>query len=108
MPASTPAFPHADLAAWITAPTAPSTPLAVPAAVWGDLLRDGVSPDRIRLGESGDPPPDQWVVVSGLASSDPRAVAHFGSGVGALAVLEPTDRRTAEEGAGDPPGAGVG
>ena len=100
MPASTPALPHADLAAWITAPAAPSTPLSVPAAVWGDLLRDGVPPDRIRLDESGDPAPDQWVVVSGRASSDPRAVAHFGSGAGALDVLEPADRRTGEEGGG--------
>jgi len=100
MPASTPASPHADLAAWITAPAAPSTPLSVPAVVWGDLLRDGVPPDRIRLDESGDPSPDQWAVVSGRTSSDPRAVAHFGSGVGALAVLEPADQRTAEEGGG--------
>jgi putative peptide zinc metalloprotease protein len=100
MPASTPASPHADLAAWITAPAAPSTPLSVPAVVWGDLLRDGVPPDRIRLDESGDPSPDQWAVVSGRTSSDPRAVAHFGSGAGALTVLEPADRRTAEEGGG--------
>jgi len=100
MPASTPVLPHADLAAWITAPAAPSTPLSVPAAVWGDLLRDGVPPDRIRLGGSGDPRPDEWTVVSGSASSDPRAVAHFGSGAGALTVLEPADRRTAEEGGG--------
>jgi putative peptide zinc metalloprotease protein len=99
MPASSPAFPHAELAAWITAPAGPSAPLSVPAAVWGNLLRDGVPPDRIHLAEPGDNAADGWAVVSGRVASDPRAVVEFGSGAGTLTVLEPAgsaDQRAAE------------
>jgi putative peptide zinc metalloprotease protein len=88
-PGSTPPVPHGELAAWITSPAAPSTPLVVPAVVWGDLLRDGVPLDRVRLGEPEDAEAAEWAVVSGRVASDPRAVVQFGSGAGALTVLEP-------------------
>jgi putative peptide zinc metalloprotease protein len=92
VPLRAPTLPHTALAEWMTTPAAPTAPLAVPAELWGDLVREGVAPDRLHLGESVAGGAADWMVATGKIGTDPRAVARFGSGAGALTVLGPAGR----------------
>jgi putative peptide zinc metalloprotease protein len=95
MPPSAPALPHAALADWITTPAAPSASLAVPALLWGDLVRDGVPRERLHIAEAGGAGAADWGVATGEVGPDPRVVARFGSGADALTVLGPAGGGTA-------------
>lgn len=89
VPPTAPTTPHAALAAWMSTPGAPTEPLAVPAGVWGDLLRDGVSARRLRLQDTGNTGVGAWAVLRGSRGGHDRAVARFGSGPEALTVWGP-------------------
>jgi putative peptide zinc metalloprotease protein len=80
--------PHAELAAWITGPSSAGGTVAVLPGLWGDLIRDGVPPDRLVLvaapgSTSGAP----WTVEVGDATRRAPASATFGTGEAALTVL---------------------
>jgi putative peptide zinc metalloprotease protein len=87
--------PHRGLAAWLTDPASPAETLTAPAAVWADLLRDGVPVDRLRLpggeapGRTSPPDPGEWTVAVGAPGSGPSVRFVFGSGSSALTVLAP-------------------
>jgi putative peptide zinc metalloprotease protein len=86
LPLRAPELPHAALAGWLTGPGVPAGRVAVPAGLWGDLVRDGVPADRlVRNGGPGDGA--ELLVAPGRPASG-AAVAVFGSGSTAL-VVEP-------------------
>jgi putative peptide zinc metalloprotease protein len=90
-PETAPRLPHAALAAWITGPTSGDGSVAVPAGLWGDLVRDGVPLGRLARADSTAAAAAHWEVVSGEPVPDATAVAAFGSGPAALTV-RPTER----------------
>jgi putative peptide zinc metalloprotease protein len=99
-PAQAPPVASADLAAWITGPAAANGTVAVPARLWGDLVRDGVAPDRLALGGSTAAAAAAWTVELGEPAGGAAVVSQFGSGPTALTVLRPahvTAREQAEE-----------
>ncbi|WP_448623695.1 hypothetical protein [Geodermatophilus sp. URMC 64] len=97
LPLRAPGLPHAALAAWLTGPSAPAGALAVPAGLWGDLVRDGVPADRlVRDGGRSD---DVDLLVRTGQEASAGALATFGSGDTTLAVVpappSDADRRMA-------------
>jgi putative peptide zinc metalloprotease protein len=86
-PLSAPAPAHASLAAWITGPSAGGGTVRVSDAAWGDLIRDGVPPNRLVLTGDGSAGDAAWVVgVGGRVGSGAVAEATFGRGADALVV----------------------
>ncbi|WP_448639880.1 hypothetical protein [Geodermatophilus sp. URMC 63] len=82
LPVSGQTPPHRQLAAWIEGPASAGGTVAVPAGLWGDLLRDGVPPDRLaRAAAAAD-----WTVTVGGATAGTPPVAAFGGGPAGLAV----------------------
>jgi putative peptide zinc metalloprotease protein len=78
--------PHQQLAAWIDGPASSGGTVAVPAGLWGDLLRDGVPPDRlVPVGSVAGAAAD-WTVTVGGATAGPPPTAAFGGGPAALMV----------------------
>jgi putative peptide zinc metalloprotease protein len=61
--------------------------VAVPAGLWGDLLRDGVPPDRLVWVGSGSPAEADWAVTVGAPPAGTPAAATFGGGPAGLTVL---------------------
>ncbi len=76
LPSTAPRLPTADLAAWITGPSSQGGTVAVPTSLWGDLVRDGVPPER--LVRAGLDTTADWTVGTGEPSPGATAVAHFG------------------------------
>jgi putative peptide zinc metalloprotease protein len=76
LPPTVPVLPHAELAAWITGPSSEGGTVAVPASLWGDLVRDGVPPERLVRGGSGDTA--DWTVGTGQSTPGATEVARFG------------------------------
>ncbi|WP_448608091.1 hypothetical protein [Geodermatophilus sp. URMC 60] len=76
LPSTAPRLPTAELAAWITGPSSQGGTVAVPASLWGDLVRDGVPPERL-VHAGGDA---NWTVEAGGPASEATAVARFGRG----------------------------
>jgi putative peptide zinc metalloprotease protein len=88
--------PHQELATWIEeAP--PGDPVVVPAGLWGDLLRDGVPPDRLVLADPASAGARGWTVSVGPSPAGPPPVAVFGSGPTAVTVHPPAGERKAGE-----------
>jgi putative peptide zinc metalloprotease protein len=86
-PLSAPALAHASLAGWITGPSADGGTVRVPDAVWGDLVRDGVPPNRLALWADSSAGDAAWIVgVGGAVRSGAPAEATFGRGADALVV----------------------
>ena len=77
---------HEQLAAWIDGPTSSGGTVAVPAGLWGDLLRDGVPPDRLVPAGSVAAVEADWTVTVGGATAGPPPTAAFGGGPAALMV----------------------
>jgi putative peptide zinc metalloprotease protein len=100
-PVKAPALPHAELAAWINEPSAPSGKVAVPAGLWGDLVRDGVSPSRLSRSPEQSTGGRDWVVAVGAPETEARALITFGTGSTALSVLMPAGSE-AQEAVADP------
>jgi putative peptide zinc metalloprotease protein len=86
-PARAMPLPHAALAAWIQAPGAGHGTVSVPAQLWGDLVRDGVAPDRLARAGSGPVDTAEWTVEVGATATAGSPVARFGTGPAALVVL---------------------
>ncbi|WP_456926776.1 hypothetical protein [Geodermatophilus sp. SYSU D00803] len=80
-------LPHAALAAWIQAPEADDGTVAVPAQLWGDLVKDGVAPDRLVHAGSAAADTADWAVAVGDTAAAESRVARFGTGPAALVVL---------------------
>jgi putative peptide zinc metalloprotease protein len=102
-PLSVPALAHASLAGWITGPSADGGTVGVPDALWGDLVRDGVPPNRLVLPADGSAGDAAWIVgVGGGVRPGAPAEVTFGRGADALVVQASAraDRRqqAAEEG----------
>ncbi len=99
-PSQAPALASTELAAWISG-TAPSDgAVAVPPGLWGDLVRDGVAPDRLVRSGSGPAAAAAWTVEVGEPLTGGSTVARFGTGAAALTVVKPPDaeaRERAEE-----------
>jgi putative peptide zinc metalloprotease protein len=76
LPSTAPRLPTADLAAWITGPSSHGGTVAVPASLWGDLVRDGVPAER--LVREGAGAPADWTVGAGEPPPGATAVARFG------------------------------
>jgi hypothetical protein len=77
---------HAQLADWITGPASAGGTFAVPPALWGDLVRDGVPAGRLVMPAGAGAAGAEWTVeVSGRPV--PGAVAGFGAGPRSLTVL---------------------
>ena len=76
LPATAQKLPTADLAAWITGPSSQGGTVAVPASLWGDLVRDGVPPERLVRVGSGSAA--DWTVEMGRPAPGATAVASFG------------------------------
>lgn len=76
LPSTAPRPPTADLAAWITGPASQGGTVAVPASLWGDLVRDGVPAER--LVREGAGAPADWTVGAGEPPPGATAVARFG------------------------------
>jgi putative peptide zinc metalloprotease protein len=79
--------PHEQLAGWISGPSSSGGTVAVPAGLWGDLLRDGVPPDRLVWVGSGSPAEADWAVTVGAPPAGTPAAATFGGGPAGLTVL---------------------
>ncbi len=75
LPSTSPTLQTAELAAWITGPSSQGGTVSVPAPLWGDLVRDGVPPERLVLEGSGTPA--DWTVTTGESEPGPTA-ARFG------------------------------
>ncbi len=86
-PARAVLLPHAALAAWIQAPGAGHGTVSVPAQLWGDLVRDGVAPDRLARAGSAPAGTAEWTVEVGDTDAAEDPVARFGTGPTALVVL---------------------
>jgi putative peptide zinc metalloprotease protein len=86
LPATAPKLPTAHLAAWINGPSSGRGTVAVPASMWGQLVRDGVPAGRVTPEGSALAGTAAWTV--GLAGGDAgdRSVATFGSGRTTLTV----------------------
>jgi putative peptide zinc metalloprotease protein len=86
-PLSAPALAHASLAGWITGPSADGGTVGVPDALWGDLVRDGVPPNRLVLRADGSAGDAAWIVgVGGGVRPGAPAEVTFGRGTDALVV----------------------
>ena len=86
-PLSAPALAHASLAGWVTGPSADGGTVAVPDALWGDLVRDGVPPNRLVLPADGSAGDAAWIVgVGGGVRPGAPAEVTFGRGADALVV----------------------
>ncbi|TQN43275.1 putative peptide zinc metalloprotease protein [Blastococcus colisei] len=84
LPVAAPVPPHAALASWISAPDGPTGTVAVPAGLWGDLVRNGVPPSRlVRAGTDADA---DWTVVVGAPGPGTQPAATFAGGGTALTV----------------------
>jgi hypothetical protein len=95
-PLSAPAPAHASLAGWITGPSADGGTVGVPDVLWGDLVRDGVPPNRLVLPADGSAGEAAWIVgVGGGVRPDAAAEVTFGRGADAL-VVQASDRADAE------------
>src|SRR3954447_5137970 len=95
-PLGAPALAHASLAGWITGPSADGGTVAVPEALWGDLVRDGVPPNRLVLPADGVARDAAWIVgVGGGVRPGAPAEVTFGRGEDALVVQasDQADRR---------------
>lgn len=88
LPRSGEPLPHQALATWLQGPTALGGRAAVPAALWGDLVHDGVPPDRLLRGDAGSGQQAQWIVEEGPHGDGAPPRAEFGSGSAALTVWE--------------------
>ena len=82
-------LPHAALASWLTGPSAPAAPVVVPAELWGDLVHDGVPPDRVHVLPPAQEAAAGWVVTIGDVPKDSRTSAQFGDGDDRLTVQGP-------------------
>jgi putative peptide zinc metalloprotease protein len=79
--------PHGQLAAWIDGPGSTGGTVAVPAGLWGDLVRDGVQPGRLVRDPGDTQQQTDWVVtVGGDTEGTPATVVTFGAGPAALTV----------------------
>jgi putative peptide zinc metalloprotease protein len=97
-PLSVPARAHASLAAWITDPSADRGTVGVPDALWGDLVRDGVPPNRLVLPGGSSAGDAAWIVgVGGGVRSGAPAEATFGRGGDALVVQASAQAQAAAE-----------
>ncbi|MGY1830392.1 hypothetical protein ACI8AA_08190 [Geodermatophilus sp. SYSU D01180] len=86
LPVSARTPPHQQLADWIAGPASSGGTVAVPAGLWGDLLRDGVPPDRlVRVGSPAAAEADWEVTVGGSTAGAPPAAA-LGGGPSVLVV----------------------
>jgi putative peptide zinc metalloprotease protein len=95
-PLSAPALAHASLAGWITGPSADGGTVGVSDALWGDLVRDGVPPNRLVLPADESAGDAAWIVgVGGGVRPDAAAEVTFGRGAHAL-VVQASDRADAE------------
>jgi putative peptide zinc metalloprotease protein len=89
-PATASRPPVTELAAWITSPSSGGSPVVVPPELWGELVRDGVPPDRLALARSGSVSDAAWTVTVGGPTTEARPAAAFGSGGTALTVRTST------------------
>jgi putative peptide zinc metalloprotease protein len=87
VPVQAPALPHTALAAWLQASAAPAGAVAVPAGLWGDLVRDGVPPGRLVRATGEAAGGADWVVTVGERQSGQQALVTFGTGATALSVV---------------------
>jgi putative peptide zinc metalloprotease protein len=85
LPSAAPVLPHAALGRWLTAPGRTTGAVAVPEALWGDLVRDGVPARRLVPAGSPAAAGAEWAVTIGARPGSAPA-ARFGSGAAALTV----------------------
>ncbi|SNR78086.1 hypothetical protein [Blastococcus mobilis] len=86
LPAAAPRPPTEAVAAWITGPEAGGGTVAVPAALWGQLIRDGVPPDRLVLEGSASADAAAWWLGTGDRDTGASPTATFGAGGTAVTV----------------------
>jgi putative peptide zinc metalloprotease protein len=87
-PATAPRPPVAQLAAWINGPASGGSAVAVPAELWGDLLRNGVPAERLHLIGSGSGADAVWTVDVGDPAPDTHLSAALGSGATVITVQQ--------------------
>jgi putative peptide zinc metalloprotease protein len=80
--------PVAELAAWITSPASDGRPVDVPPELWGDLLRNGVPAERLRLIGSGTGADAVWTVDVGDPAPETHLSATLGSGATVITVQQ--------------------
>ncbi|RBY76746.1 hypothetical protein DQ238_16910 [Geodermatophilus sp. TF02-6] len=78
--------PHGQLGAWIGGPSSSGGTVAVPPGLWGDLLRDGVPPDRLVRVAPGSAEEADWTVTVGASAAGTPPVTAFGGGPALLTV----------------------
>jgi putative peptide zinc metalloprotease protein len=99
VPVSAAPLPHAALAQWLAGPDAPAGTVAVPESLWGDLVRDGISPDRLARAGSPSAGDAALTVEVGSPPASGQPVVVFGAG-GTSVTVQPVataDRATAEQ-----------
>ncbi|PRY50684.1 putative peptide zinc metalloprotease protein [Geodermatophilus tzadiensis] len=97
-------LPHAALADWLRGPEAGQGTVSVPAPLWGDLVSDGVAPDRLARAGSGAAATAEWTVEVGVPPAVGTPQVRFGTGPSALVVTrsahaEEREREAEAEGA---------
>jgi putative peptide zinc metalloprotease protein len=100
VPTTAPRPPVAELAHWITGPASGGGAVAVPPELWGELLHDGVPPERLVSYGSGSAREAAWTVTVGGPGRAEPPEATFGSDPAALTVRTSSEeeaRRFAEE-----------
>lgn len=83
--------PHTALAGWIMGPASGGKPVSVPPVLWGDLVRDGVPPARLRVSGTPEASATTWTVLPATGDPLSATAAAFPDGGSALTVrLSPT------------------